>query len=139
MTKEELLKELQEETYVTLRPSPTHGIGVFALRDIPAGCRTIFAKDNGGWIKLSFEEVDKLPDHSKDFIETYYLYDETHYFIPDHGCKIMDMASYLNHSAMPNLISVNDGACFEALRVIHKGEELLIDYGSIVNDGVDGY
>jgi SET domain-containing protein len=139
MTKEELLKELQEETYVTLRPSPTHGIGVFALRDIPAGCRSIFAKDNSRWIKLSFEEADRLPDHSREFIETYYLYDETHYFIPDHGCKIMDMASYLNHSSEPNLMSVNDGACFETIRDIRRGEELLINYGSIVNNGVDGY
>lgn len=139
MTKEELLKELREETYVMLQPSPTHGVGVFAICDIPAGCRNIFSKNNGGWIKLSFEEVAELPGHSRDFIESYYLYDETHYFIPDHGCKIMDMASYLNHSSEPNLISVNDGAYFETTRPIRKGEELLIDYGTIVNNGVDGY
>jgi SET domain-containing protein len=51
----------------------------------------------------------------------------------------MDMASYLNHSSEPNLMSVNDGACFETIRDIRRGEELLINYGSIVNNGVDGY
>lgn len=138
MTKEELLQELQHETWVALQPSPVHGIGVFALCDIPKGCKTIFSKNTGGWLKLSFEEVEQLPAHSKDLVETYYLYDSEQYFIPDHGCKVMDMANYLNHSSTPNIISVADGEYFEALRDIAKGEELLVNYGTIVN-GVDDY
>lgn len=138
MTKQQLLKELQQETYAALQPSPLHGIGVFAVRDIPEGCRDVFSKETGEWILLSFEEVEKLPLHSKNFVETYYLYDEQHYFIPSHGCKVMDMASYLNHSNTPNLVSIEDGLYFEATRNIKAGEELLIDYGSIV-DGVEDY
>ena len=138
MTKETLLTELQQETWAALQPSPLHGIGVFAIRDIPRGCKTIFAKNTGGWISISFEEVAQLPEHSRNFIETYYLYDNEHFFIPDHGCKVMDMASYLNHSSAPNLVSVDDGAYFETVRDIQKGEELLIDYGSIA-DGLEAY
>jgi len=138
MTKEELLQELQHETWVALQPSPVHGIGVFAICDIPKGCKTIFSKNTGGWIKLGIEEVEQLPAHSKNLVETYYLYDSEHYFIPDHGCKVMDMANYLNHSNTPNIISVDDGEYFEALRDIAKGEELLVDYGTIV-DSVDDY
>lgn len=132
MTKQELLQELQEETYVALQPSTTHGIGVFAIRDIPQGCRTVFSKETGDYIQLSFTEVELLPEHSRNFIETYYLYNDTHYFIPAHGCKIMDMANYLNHSSKPNIISVEEGRWFEALRDIKKGEELFVDYGEIV-------
>jgi SET domain-containing protein len=138
MTKEELLQELQDETYVALQPSGIHGIGVFATRDIPKGCRDIFSKETGEWIRLGFEEVEQLPEHSRRFIETYYLYDDTHYFIPAHGCKVMDMASYLNHSNTPNIASVEEGAFFEALRDIKPGEELLVDYGKIV-DGLEEY
>ena len=43
MTKEELLKELGTNTYLMLKPSPIEGIGVFAIRDIPKGCRDISA------------------------------------------------------------------------------------------------
>jgi SET domain-containing protein len=32
----------------------------------------------------------------------------------------------------PNIISVNDGDYFEALREIKAGEELYLDYGEIV-------
>jgi SET domain-containing protein len=132
MTKQELLQELREETYVALQPSGIHGIGVFAICDIPKGCRTIFSKETGDYIQLSFAEVEQLPEHSRNFIETYYLYNDTHYFIPAQGCKIMDMANYLNHSSTPNIISVEEGRWFEALREIKKGEELFVDYGEIV-------
>ena len=138
MTKEELLKDLREETYVTLKASPIHGIGVFAIRDIPKGCNTFFSKNMGEWIKLPISEVEMLPAHSKDLIETYCLYDDENYFVPDYGFKVMDLVNYLNHSNTPNIISVNDGIYFETLRDIKCGEELLIDYGEIV-DGVDDY
>ncbi len=138
MTKTELLHELEQETFIALQPSAVHGIGVFAICDIPKGCKTLFSKNNTQWIELSFEEVAALPEQSRNFIETYYLYNETHYYIPDHGCKIMDMANYLNHSSNPNIRSVDEGAYFEAIREIKTGEELLVDYGEIVN-GTEGY
>jgi SET domain-containing protein len=138
MTKQELLHELQHETFIALQASGIHGIGVFAICDIPKGCKTLFSKNTGGWIELSFAEVEHLPDHSRNFVETYYLYDQKKYFIPDHGCKVMDMANYLNHSHSPNIVSVNEGEYFETLRDILKGEELFINYGEIVN-GLEGY
>lgn len=137
MDKNELLQELQHNMFVALQPSAIHGIGVFAITDIPKGCRTIFSAETGQWIRLSFEEVAVLPAHSRQFIETYYLFDDTHYFIPSHGCKVMDMASYLNHASSPNIQSVEEGRFFEALRDISKGEELFVDYGTIA--AVEGY
>ena len=88
MTKEQLLHQLQQDTYVMLKPSPIEGIGVFAIRDIPKGCRTIFSAEIGEWIKVSFEEVEKLPPHSRNLVETYCLYDDEQYFVPDYGLKI---------------------------------------------------
>ena len=133
MTKEELLQELSQEMYAMLKPSPVHGIGVFAMQDIPRGCRSIFSRNVGEWIKLPIADVEKLPDHSRNLVETYCLYDEEHYYVPDYGFKVMDMVNYLNHSSTPNIISVNDGEYFEALTDIAAGEELLVDYGSIVD------
>jgi SET domain-containing protein len=132
MHKEALLKELASSTYVMIKPSPLHGIGVFAIRDIPKGTSNIFSKGVGDWIKVSKEEVDALPQHSKDLIENHCLFDEDHYFIPDYGFKLVDLVIYLNHSETPNVISLNDGEEFEAIRDIAIGEELLVDYGTIV-------
>lgn len=137
MTRDELLRELSQETYAALKPSAVHGIGVFAIRDIPKGCSTIFSRNVGEWIKLPIAEVEKLPEHSRSLIETYCLYDETDYYVPDYGFKVMDIVNYLNHSSEPNIISVNDGEYFEALKDIPAGEELFVDYGKIVE--VEGY
>lgn len=133
MTREELLKELSDETFITLKPSPVHGIGVFALRDIPKGCKTLFSRNVGEWIRVPITDIDQLPDQTRNMVETYCLYDETHYYLPDYGFKVMDLVNYLNHSSTPNVISVNDGEYFESLREIKEGEELLVNYGEIVD------
>lgn len=137
MTKEELLNELANHTLVALKPSPVHGIGVFALCDIPKGCRNLFSNNVGEWIKLPVTDVEKLPEHSRSLVETYCLYDETHYYVPDYGFKVMDLVNYLNHSATPNIISVHDGEYFETIRDIAAGEELFVNYGEMVE--VEGY
>jgi SET domain-containing protein len=136
MNIKELLADLQE-TYIALKPSPIHGIGVFAIRDIPKGCRTMFSKDNGEWTKVPIAEIEKLPDAARDLVETYCLYDEENYYVPDYGFKKMDLVNYLNHSAQPNVRSVNDGEYFETITDISAGQELLVNYEAIVK--VEGY
>jgi SET domain-containing protein len=130
--KKALLKELTENTFVALRPSPIDGIGVFAIRDIPAGCRNMFSAPKKNWIKLSKSKIGKLPQHSIDLIENYCLWDDKNYYVPDHGFKIIDMVVFLNHSDMPNIRSLNEGDFFETTRDISSGEELFLDYDTIV-------
>jgi SET domain-containing protein len=133
MTKEQLLNELRNDTYVIIKPSPLHGIGVFALRAIPKGQRGMFSKGVGEWIPISKKEVSELPPYSISLVENYCLYDDENYFVPDYGFKVMDLVNFLNHSDTPNIISINDGEDFETIMEIAAGEELLIDYGSIVD------
>lgn len=135
MTKKELLQELAGNTWVMIKPSSIEGIGVFALQDIPRGCRTMFsqATEQEQWIPVTKNEIANLPAHAKALIENYCLYDDEHYFVPDYGFKTMDLVNFLNHSDTPNIISINDGEFFEAIIEIKKGEELVIDYGVIVS------
>jgi SET domain-containing protein len=135
MTKAALLQELSGNTWVMIKPSPIEGIGVFALRDIHKGCRDMFGKpdDAGEWITISKNEVETLPAHAQFLVGNYCLYDEENYFIPAQGFKKMDLSLFLNHSDEPNIISVNDGDYFETTRDIKEGEELVIDYGEIVD------
>ena len=92
-----------------------------------------FALHEGEWIKIERSEIDALPAHSKELVETYCLFDEDHYYVPDYGFKVMDIVNFLNHDDVPNIISINDGEDFETLREIKAGEELFIDYGKIVD------
>ncbi len=138
MNSAELIEELQRDTFVQLAPSGVHGIGVFAIRLIPRGCRTIFSANIGKWIRVPIKEVECLPPGPKNLVETYCLFDETDYFLPDYGFKVMDLVNYLNHADEPNVISVADGEYFEAIRDILPGEELLVNYGGLAA-GMDGY
>ena len=138
MTKQALLAQLQQETYVMLKPSGIHGIGVFAIRPIPKGCRNIFSHGVGEWIKVTIAEIEQLPHHSKDLVETYCLFDEENYYLPDYGFKLMDLVNYLNHADKPNIISINEGETFEAIRDIETGEELFVNYGHLV-EGMEDY
>lgn len=135
MTKAALLQELSGNTWVMLKPSPIEGIGVFALRDIPKGCRDMFGKPDleSEWITVSKNEIEGLPVHAQFLVGNYCLYDEESYFIPAAGFKKMDLSLFLNHSDEPNIISVDDGDYFETTRDIKEGEELVIDYGEIVD------
>ncbi|MFM2325842.1 MAG: hypothetical protein RIR31_44 [Bacteroidota bacterium] len=135
MSKAALLAELSNNTYVMLQPSPIAGIGVFAIQDIPKGCRDMFSKPdvNDKWITVSKQEVDALPAHAQFIVGNYCLYDDENYFIPDDGFKKIDVSLFLNHADTPNIISINDGDYFEAIRDIKAGEELLLDYGEIVD------
>lgn len=138
MDKEKLLRTLQDDLYVMLKSSSVHGIGVFAIRDIPEGCKTVFSSGVEEWIKIPIKEVESLPAHARIEIETYCLFDEEYYFVPEYGFKIIDPVIYLNHSSQPNLVSKEDGEVFEALRDIKAGEELFVDYTTLA-DGLEGY
>ncbi|MBA4057024.1 MAG: hypothetical protein C0490_20080 [Marivirga sp.] len=137
MTKEQLITELNQNTYVMLKPSPLEGVGVFAVRDILKGCRNMFSKPdpNEKWITVSKKEVESLPPHAKFIVENYCLFDKDNYFVPDQGFKKMDVSLFINHSDTPNIRSIDDGDYFEAIRDIKEGEELLLNYGDIVEDG----
>lgn len=135
MTKAELLHELSGNTWVMLKPSSIEGVGVFAVCNIPKGCRDMFGKPDApeDWITVPKKEIESLPPHARFLVGNYCLYDEENYFIPAQGFKKMDVSLFLNHSDTPNIISVNEGDYFEASRDIKAGEELLIDYGRIVD------
>lgn len=134
----QLLDQLKNHTYIKLNSSKIQGIGVFAIKDISKGCRGLFSNGKEEWIKVPIHEVEKLPGHSRSLIETYCLFDEENYFVPEFGFKMIDPVIYLNHSSHPNIISINDGEDFEALHDILAGEELLIHYGELA-DGLDDY
>jgi SET domain-containing protein len=134
MNKQALLQQLATDTYVMLKPSAIEGVGVFAIRNIPKGCRHIFAPPDApeDWLTVSKNEIEALPEHAQFLVGNYCLFDDENYYVPAHGFKKMDVSLYLNHSDTPNIASINDGDYFEALRDIAEGEELFVDYGSIV-------
>ncbi len=59
--KEKLYEHLLSEVYCKLGVSPLHGIGVFALRDIPKGTKPLNSMVSKKEIKFSRVELKKVP------------------------------------------------------------------------------
>jgi hypothetical protein len=129
-----------EGVYVRLGLSPVHGIGVFAIRPIPAGT-DIFANDCVPliWVgKAELERSDPTPAERS-------LY---HDFGIDRGDRIGCPANfhnltpgwYLNEpvaGAEANVEST-DRLAFIARRDIAEGEELTIHYAGFSNSSPPG-
>ena len=126
------LLSILHNTYCVLKPSPLHGIGVFAIRDIPEGINPFGKEDLSQWTYLEPDEINKLDDDIKEVIKTYCVKQNGKYCVPKYGFhNRLGIANYLNNSDTPNIESINNGEEFRTLRRINKGEELLIDYDEI--------
>ena len=118
---------------VEVRPSKVHGLGVFAVKDIPAGTQW-WSTELGQTITISRAQFALLvqsagspaTDAMMAGIQTYSIYLETLdalVLIPDNG-------RYVNHSDTPNSAGGVDGEVLYsvALRDIAAGEEITEDY-----------
>ena len=118
-----------EGVYARIRPSKIHGVGVFAIRDIPKGTK-IFPEDDTEltWMKRSALKLDELPKEIRLLYDQFCLIKDKG---ETYGCpksfNLMTVAWYLNHSKIPN-VGCGKDYIFFALRDIREEEELTADY-----------
>jgi SET domain-containing protein len=118
-----------EGVYARIRPSKIHGVGVFAIRDIPKGTK-LFREDDSEliWMKRSDLQLDKLPQGIRQLYDQFCLIKDKG---ETYGCpksfNLMTVPWHLNHSKTPN-VGCRRNYTFYALRDIRKGEELTADY-----------
>jgi SET domain-containing protein len=125
--KTRILKHLQTEVYCRLGVSPIHGIGVFAIRDIPKGVRPLTSLLKIKEFSFSKKEIKKLPTSVQKEIRMFCYYDKDEHLIPSIGLNSMNMAFYMNHSKTPNTQYLGNNKIV-ALRKIKTDEELFFDY-----------
>jgi SET domain-containing protein len=119
------------------KPSEIHGIGVFAIRDIPKGknpFQTLPKYDAVGYARITEDELDALPPKLSELIRALFVPTGGKMYVPNHGMNVIRLNCYLNHSTNPNM-RTKDGYDFIALRKIVGGEELTVDYHTYGADG----
>ena len=107
--KQILIDHLTNETFVEVRNSPIHGIGVFAITKVPKGIDPF--KTNGKVtdeiVDLSEEEVNSLPQHVQNKIKKFIVphirengvinrTPTRWYGIPEAGLNCLDVSWYMN-------------------------------------------
>jgi SET domain-containing protein len=128
----DFVRDLKEKVFCRLAISNIHGVGVFAIRDIPAGVDPFpgekgFCEFDEIPVSSIMESEDITPAVKKLVIDLCPERDGV-YDIPNHSLNLCGVSWYINHSTSPNC-GENDGDFF-TLREIKAGEELTVDYGT---------
>ncbi len=125
--KARILKHLETEVYCRLGVSRIHGIGVFAIRDIPKGTQPLVSLLKIKEFSFSKKEIKKLPTSVQKEVRMFCYYNNDEHLIPSIGLNAMNMAFYMNHSKNPNIKYLKNNTLL-SLRKIKAGEELFFDY-----------
>lgn len=119
-----MTEELNNTVWCTLGPSKIHGVGVFAIRDIPTGQKTYCVEGKSRLLPPSNLE-GVLPEIKEIILQRWPYADVQPFLSPNDDVRLV---SFMNHSYDPNWRHDT------ALRDIKKGEEITEDYAII---GVD--
>ena len=117
--------------YARIGLSRVHGVGVRAIRDIPAGT-LVFQGENGRVAWVSRAAVRRLPKEIRALYEDFGIVSGEQLGVPP-NLNMLSVGWYVNHSNRPNVEAGDDGR-FRALRRIRKGEELTADYRGFVDE-----
>ena len=124
------LKHLSNNTRIRIKPSPIHGVGIFAEKDIPKGDDPFRLYKPLDWQELNKSDIESLPEHVQKIISDFYAPDGGRIYVPTNGLNVFDISFYMNHSDSPNMITTDGGENFIAGRDIAAGEELTSDYNT---------
>lgn len=116
----------QEDAFTRLKPSPIHGVGVFAIRPIAKGS-CVFAADQGSFIWRPKRQIEHLPVWLKQLYEDFALIKSDDSYACPVSFNDLTVLWYLNHANNPN-VAADDFHRFFALRDIDEGEELTANY-----------
>lgn len=111
--------------YVRLRPSTLHGVGVFAICEIPPGTN-LFPNDPGSLRELDPKFLENDDPEIRQLYNDYCVLSDGKWYGPS-DFNNLTVGWYLNHSSDPN-VACDIEFNFTTLRHIHKHEELTVDY-----------
>jgi uncharacterized protein len=124
------IKDLIENVYCRIQPSPISGVGVFAIRDIPQGIDPMREHRSFEFGEVKKSEVMDNPDIPatvKKLVLDMCPERDGVFDIPPTTLNEIGVSYYLNHSKTPNMECDDDGN-FKTLVPIEAGTELLVDY-----------
>lgn len=124
-------KRPHDDVYARIGPSGIHGVGVLAIRDIPAGT-LVFRGESERVAWVSRAAVRRLPPAIRALYEDFGMVAGDQIGVPP-TLNMLSVGWYVNHADAPNLEAGEDGR-FRALRRIRRGEELTADYRTFVDE-----
>jgi SET domain-containing protein len=111
---------------VQVRRSKKHGVGLFAIQNIPKTWELFGIKEE--YVSMSNKEFSQLHKGVQKLISFYCIHRDGFWEVPKRGFSPLDEVYFVNHSNRPNITTKNDGESFVTTRRIMAGEEITLDY-----------
>lgn len=111
---------LNEIVKLRLKPSPIHGVGVFAMRDLKKR-ETLYTDIIPHQFDVPYKKLKQLNPEIRNILLGHFplILQGSHFMYP-----VTKMSAFLNHSDTPNYDAKND----VTIRAIKAGEEVTEDY-----------
>ena len=122
------------DVYTRLAPSKIHGVGVFAIVDIPKDTN-LFGPDDTDLVEVPAGDITDLMDSQQDLYHDFAPLVGGYYRCPP-SFNMMSAAWYLNHSETPNCRCDESDYSFYSLVDIPAGTELTVDYNTYSEQGL---
>jgi len=128
---QDALQHVRDNIHCRLGVSTTHGVGVFAIKDIPEGIDPFPPYKQSGYIVVPVTELDDIdPNVLRIFTDGF--------FSPE-GFQLFELhdysfyPSYVNHNELDktNVVLGETESGFKTARKIEVGEELFSNYHQI--------
>jgi len=131
--KEKIIINRLNRVYCRLKPSPIHGIGIFAIRPIPKGTNPF--KDSYMAQEAILISRKKIPSEFEQLLEDYHPssknQSETQRIVSNYPNQLI-WTNYINYSDEPNIELMSNGE-WMTLRDIQVDEELVEDPKRLFN------
>ena len=121
-------KKLSTHVWCRLGVSNVHGVGIFALKDIPKGTDPFIDSYMGDEFCLIHKnKIENLPEEIKTMLEDYWPTNGNSKAIVPMFPNALVWTNYLNYTKDDNKVNIylNDEGKWETTKDIKKGEELL--------------
>ena len=126
MSPSHLIAEAHNDIYCKLAPSPIHGVGVFALKDIPIN--TVIFRVNLKTITVDSKFLNRIHINVANYYNSMLLSNLSTIEIPETGMSVIPTSYYLNHSEEPNAKIDIENNLIVAKKNIYADEEVTINY-----------
>lgn len=126
MSTKKIILPPHANVYARLGVSKFHGVGVFAIREIPAN-RRVFLGEKQETILYPKEKIDKLAPALKKLYEDFGVEEDGYYGVPT-SFNNLSIGWFVNHNSKNPNLRCGRNYEFYSKRKIVAGEELTVNY-----------